>query len=75
MGVSEHGRSAVAHVRVGANTGWETMPIPLDCKRVPSAGVVAGSPDAGRETMLSRRIANVCQAPALLPVSPMLVGK
>ena len=47
----EHYRSAVAHVRVDANAGWETMPISPACERVPSAGVVAGSPDAGRETM------------------------
>ena len=49
--ISEHGRSAVAHVSVGADAGWETMPIPPDCERVPSASVVAGSPDTGRETM------------------------
>ena len=48
--VSEHGRSAVAYVRVDADACWETMPIPPDCERVPSAGVVAGSPDACRET-------------------------
>ena len=34
-----------------ANAGGETMPSPPDCERVPSAGVVAGSPDAGRVTM------------------------
>ena len=28
------------------------MSIPPDCKRVPSAGFVAGSSDAGRETVL-----------------------
>ena len=49
--VSEHGKSDVAYVRVDADTGWETMPIPPDCERVPSSGVVTGSPDAGRETM------------------------
>ena len=50
--VSEQGRSAVvAHVRVDADAGWETMPIPPDFEHVPSAGVVAGSRDAGRETM------------------------
>ena len=27
------------------------IPIPPDCERVPSAGIDAGSPDAGRETM------------------------
>ena len=47
----KHGRSVVGHVRMDADTGWETMPIPSDCERVPSAGVVAASPDAGRETM------------------------
>ena len=49
--VSEHGRSAVAHVRVDADAGWETIPIPPDCERVPRAGVVASSPDASRETI------------------------
>ena len=49
--VSEHDKSAV-HASVDADAGWETMPIPPDCKRVPSSSVVAGgSPDAGRETM------------------------
>ena len=49
--VSELGRSAVAHVGVDADACWETLPIPPGCERVPSAGVVAGSPDAGKETM------------------------
>ena len=49
--VSEHGRSAVAHARVDADAGWETMPIPPDCERVPSADGVVGSLDAGREMM------------------------
>ena len=47
---SEHSKSAVAHVRVDGDAGWE-MPIPPDCERVPSAGVFAGTPDAGRATM------------------------
>ena len=46
-----HGRSAVAHVKVDADAGRETMPISPDCERVPSAGAVAGSPDASRKTM------------------------
>ena len=47
----EHGRSAVAHVSVDADAGWETMPIPPDCQRVPSTGVIAGNPHANREKM------------------------
>ena len=59
--VSGHGRSAIAHVSVDADAGWETMPIPPDCKCVPSAGVVAGSPGAGMETLPIHQIANVCR--------------
>ena len=49
--ISDNGRSPVAHAGVDAGAGWETMSIVLNCERVPSAGDVAGSPDAGRETM------------------------
>ena len=41
----------MAHVRVDADAGWETMPIPPGYEHVPSAGVAAGNPDADRETM------------------------
>ena len=51
MVVSEHVRSAVAHVSVDADAGWETMRVLPDCERVPSAYIVAGSPDASRETI------------------------
>ena len=34
-----------------ADAGWETMLIPPDYERVPSAGVAAGYPDADRNTM------------------------
>ena len=34
-----------------ADAGWETMLIPPDCERVPSAGVVAGSPNTGKYTV------------------------
>ena len=33
------------------DAGWETMLIPPDYERVPSAGVAAGYPDADRKTM------------------------
>ena len=49
--VSRHGRSDVAHAGADADSDWETMSIPPDRERVPSAGAVAGSPGAGRETM------------------------
>ena len=34
-----------------ADAGWETMLIPPDYERVPSAGVAVGYPDAGKKTM------------------------
>ena len=51
------------------------MLIPSDYQRVPSADIVADCPDAGRERYRSYQIANVCQAPTLLPVPPMLVRR
>ena len=73
--VYEHGKNAGAHVNVDADAGWEPIPILPDCEHVPSTGVIAGSLTLVGNRCRSRHIANVCQAPALPPVSPILVGR
>ena len=65
---SEHGSSDVAYVTADADAGWETMSIPPDCERVPSAGIFTDRPDAGRQTM---PIPLECER---VPVSGVITG-
>ena len=74
--VYEYARSAVvALVSVDANAGWETMPIPPDCERVPSAGVFAGSQPTSRETMQIPPDCERVPGSGVTSASPMLIGR